>query len=168
VGGWSLAGGFGWTSMVFSANYAVRTDPVTLNNPRGSSLKMNEISVGQVWVCDATEDVPPFICIVGNTENIAGPDGVEHRVVSVTIKPHPKCDPVEWKTIWHMPVTEAGFHTSGLRLTEHQSLPSETFWSGHAIWSAKFRAGEARVFADQIGQAYLWGIQAAREAQKGR
>lgn len=114
---------------------------------------MAELSLGQVWVCNASQGIPPLLCIVGKLD-VFGEEPDRDRVVSILVTPHPEAKKSGWPTVYHMPIFEHAFQRSDLRLTKHSVGLDQDFYDGYAIWLTAYHKGNAGVFSFSVSKAY--------------
>jgi hypothetical protein len=125
---------------------------------------MEEILPGQVWVCAATDDLPPLMCIIGRIDvgSDLNSNRSSMRIVSLTVTPHPIAKKDGWPTVSHMPIFEEAFQKSSFRLVKAGVEPSSGFEAGYAEWASVFREGKAGAFDMSVGQSYAGVVSVSR------
>jgi len=118
---------------------------------------MEDQTIGQVWVCSATETCPPLLCVIGEIDDLpAKSDGSGLlRVLSISVTPHPDARAAGWKPVGHLPISESGFRNSGLRHVKDGATVGRQFRQGYEIWRAEFERGRARIVETSLSEFYL-------------
>ena len=114
---------------------------------------MDTLETGQVWVAAAKDDAPPLLCVIGRIDEFR--NARQHlKIISVQLAPHPDARDKGWPVVGHMPILEADFHRSGMKLAKSGVDCDEGFHEGYKEWRKAFETGEAGAFSVTVSEAY--------------